>query len=123
MTIGSHDTTESKIVVGADGTTFVGPDAVNLFRATALWSALRLCAKTGMIPNRAWTKTAMLNMATEYTGQKYRRGQFGKASEDVKLWIDAMKAAIPIEQSRLTGQNAIDAGRDHAQDHRKNWEG
>lgn len=86
----------SQITITNGGTSFEGPDAVHLFRATALWSALKLYAKTGLKPNRAWTPTAMLTMATGYTGKKYRRGQHAKAAEDVKLWIDAMKAAIPV---------------------------
>lgn len=94
MAIGSQDT--SQIIVSAGGTTFVGPDAVNLFRATVLWSSLRLYAKAGILPCRGVSATSMLKQATEYTGQKYRRGQHGKASEDVKLWIEAMKAALPV---------------------------
>jgi len=91
---------KSQIVVSPGGTTFEGPDGTKLFRAMALWSALKMYARHGMKPNRAWTPTVMLRMATEYTGQKYRRGQHNKAAEDVKLWIDAMKAAIPVVTER-----------------------
>jgi hypothetical protein len=78
------------------GISFNGPDAVNLFRATALWSALGLYAKTGIKPNRAWTPTVMLKMAGEYSGKTYKRGQHDQARADVKVWMDAMKAALPV---------------------------
>src|SRR4051812_28662227 len=94
MTIGQHD--NSQISVSPGGTCFEGRDGVALFRAIALRSGLRLYAKTGMRPNRMWTPTAMLQAATGYTGQKYRRGQHEKAAADLTLWIDAMRAAIPV---------------------------
>jgi hypothetical protein len=76
---------------------FVGPDAVALFRATAIASGLRLYAKTGMKPNRAWSPTAMLAAATGITGKKYKRGEHQKAADDIKLWADTMSAALPRE--------------------------
>lgn len=78
------------------GMTFSGEDATNLFRAMTLASSLGLYAKCGMIPTRGVTITKMLGMATEYTGKKYKRGEALRAQEDVRLWCEAMKAALPI---------------------------
>lgn len=88
---------ESKIVYGAGGTAFVGPDAVALFRAAALWSGLRLYARSRIKPNRAWTPTAMLKAAGQITGKTYKRGQYETAAADLKIWMDTMKAALPVE--------------------------
>lgn len=87
--------TDSHIKTGPGGTTFVGPDAVALFRATAIASGLRMYAKTGMRPNRTWTPTIMLKAATGITGKAYKRGEYAKAAEDVKAWADEMAAALP----------------------------
>lgn len=87
---------DSEIKSGPGGITFAGPDAVALFRATAIASGLRLYAKTGMKPNRAWTPSAMLKAAGGLTGKTYKRGQYQQAADDVKAWADAMAAAIPI---------------------------
>jgi hypothetical protein len=99
MTIGSQNKQpESYVTYHQNGqaASFVGPDAVALFRAAAIRSGLLLYAKTGLKPNRMWTPTAMLQAATAITGQKYRRGQHAKAAEDIKVWCDAMKAALPV---------------------------
>jgi len=69
---------------------------VALFRAAVIASACRLYAQTGIKANRAYTPTAMLKAATQITGQKYRRGQHMKAALDIKIWCDAMKAALPV---------------------------
>lgn len=86
----------SEIHVGNGGTTFVGIDAVSLFSATALKHGLSMYAKFKMMPNRAWTPTAMLKAATRLTGKKYKRGQHQIAADDVKVWCDAMASALPI---------------------------
>lgn len=89
--------TESLVTISGGGTTFQGPDAVALFRAIALRSALKLYAKCGIKPNRAWTPTAMLQMAAGITQKRYKRGQYETAAADVEIWINTMKAAIPVE--------------------------
>jgi len=90
--------TESKIVYSqGGGITFVGPDAVNFYRAAALASSLGLYAKCGMIPTRGVTITKMLAIASEYTGKKYKRGDAAKAEADVRIWVQTMKAALPTE--------------------------
>lgn len=61
------------------GMTFTGR-GVDVFRAKVIASGLRLYAKTGMRPNRAWTPTAMLKAANALTGHVYRRGQYEAAA-------------------------------------------
>jgi hypothetical protein len=80
---------------GNGGTAFVGKDAVRLYQATALASALRLYAKTKMQVNRMYTPSAMLKAATAVTGKAYKRGQHQQAADDLKLWADEMAAALP----------------------------
>jgi len=88
---------ESYIKTGAGHTTFVGPDATKLFAAAALKSAIGLYVKTGMRANRAYSPTAMSEAAGRITGKTYKRGQLAQAAADLQVWIDAMKAALPIE--------------------------
>jgi hypothetical protein len=90
---------DSEIKTGPGGTTFAGPDAVALFRATSLASGLRLYAKTGMKPNRAWTPSAMLHAAGAITGKRYKRGQHQQAADDLKVWADTMAAALPVTKA------------------------
>jgi hypothetical protein len=66
---------------------FSGPAGVATYRAIALKHGLKLYAKTGMRPNRAWTPTAMLRAASEITGLNYRRGQYETAAADLDGWI------------------------------------
>ena len=91
---------QSEVVVHkGGGTTFAGPDAVNLFRAITLKSALSMYAACGMIPTRGVTATVMLKIAKEYTGKTYKRGEHAKAALDVSVWIETMKAAMPVSHS------------------------
>lgn len=93
---------ESYVAVNQDGrpTAFVGPDAVNLFRAKTLASALRMYAKTGMLPTRGVSPTKMLQLARQYTGKEYRRGQHMLAANDIQVWIDTMTAALPVVEEK-----------------------
>jgi len=70
-------------------TTFVGERGVETFRAISLKAGLRLFAKTGMKPNRAWTPTAMLKTAGTITGKVYKRGQYDLAVADLDAWIQS----------------------------------
>lgn len=87
---------QSHVNVGSGGTSFVGPDAVNLFRAATLKGALKMYAACKIVPTRGVTATSMLKMATPYTGKTYKRGEHAKAAEDMTAWIETMKAALPI---------------------------
>ena len=68
-------------------TSFVGEQGFETFRAIYLKTGLRLFAKTGMRPNRAWTPTAMLKAAGKITGKVYKRGQYDLAVTDLEAWI------------------------------------
>lgn len=72
------------------GTVFTGSD-VNIFRAAAIASALRLYANTGMKVNRAYTPTAMLKAANEILGTAYKRGDYMAASLDLSAWVEGAK--------------------------------
>lgn len=78
------------------GTTISGKDGMNFYRAITLKSAIGLHMKTGLIPTRGVTITSMFKMATEYTGKTYKRGQHEAAINDLGVWIDTMRAALPI---------------------------
>ena len=55
------------------------PDQIDAFRCATLKAGLKLYVRTGLKPNRAWTLSAMLKAATEYTGTKYPRSKSGAA--------------------------------------------
>jgi hypothetical protein len=78
------------------GMSIVGADATNLYRAVMLGQALRMYAKTKMLATRNATPSVMLRMAAEYSGKTYKRGQYVQAADDLQIWIDTMKAALPI---------------------------
>ena len=88
---------DSEIVHGKNGeaVSFNGPDAVHLYRAASLVSFLKLYAKTGIIPTRGVTGPKMLKIAADSTGKKYKRGAYLEAAEDVRIWCETMKAALP----------------------------
>lgn len=69
-------------------TVFSGRDAVEVFRAKTLATALRLYAKTGMKPNRMYTPTNMLAAASQMTGKTFKRGQFEQAAQALSDWAD-----------------------------------
>lgn len=91
----SHPSDHIEIHAGG-GISCVGRDAVNLYRAVTLRQALALYARTGMRLTRGASPTAMLIMATEYTGKAYKRGAYIQAAADVQTWIDTMKAGLPV---------------------------
>jgi hypothetical protein len=81
------------------GTTFTG-DAIHLYRAVTLKSAIKLHKACGMIPTRGMTITKMLGSAEQITGKKYKRGQHDVAITDLTAWIEAAKASMPIIAQR-----------------------
>lgn len=99
---------DSYIETTAGSTTFAGPDAVALYRATAIRHAIMLYLRTGIIANRAYTPTNMARIAGTITGKTYTRGKSGlvKAALDLDAWYAAMKAALPIvDGSRVSLAN------------------
>jgi len=95
---------KSYLEISDGSTSFVGKDAVMLMRNTALKVALNSYAKHKLIMNRAWTLKAMLQAATGVTGIKYKRSEAAKAAADVGRWCDAMKAALPVVDTREGSQ-------------------
>lgn len=90
---------DSHVVVHASGgISFVGTDAVNLYRAITLRVALRMYARSKMLMTRNLTPAAMLTLATEYTGKVHKRGAYQEAADGVGVWIETLKAALPIER-------------------------
>lgn len=90
--------TDSSITYNKDGSasTFAGRDAVEVYRAATLASALGLLSK-GIKPTRGFTAKKAFELAKRYTGQTYKRGEFDRARADLKVWIETMKSAIPTE--------------------------
>jgi hypothetical protein len=80
------------------GMSFVGADAVDLYRVMTLRSSIDLHRKCGLIPTRGVTITKMFKLAGQYTGQTYKRGQHERAIADLTVWIETMKSALPIEK-------------------------
>ena len=74
-----------------NGQSFVGSD-VDIFRALAMASGLRLYAATGMKPSRMATPTAMLKAAGAITGKVYKRGQYEQAAADLTEFANILKA-------------------------------
>ena len=62
-------------------TSFSGQLGMTVYRATVIASGLRLYARTGMKPNRAYTPSAMLRAAEDMTGRKFKRGQYEEAAQ------------------------------------------
>jgi hypothetical protein len=92
----------SEIQVDANGrpTAFIGPDAVELVRVTALRRGILTYQRCRMIPTRGVTISKMIAAATKITGKKYRftDEEYLRAAADLQVWIDTMKAALPVVQ-------------------------
>ena len=65
---------------------FVGRGAVDVFRALTPASALRLWARTKIIPTRGVGIMAMLRMVREYAGHRYPRTAAMRAADAVEAW-------------------------------------
>lgn len=66
--------------------TFEGREAVDVYRVHLLQSSMALTIKTGMLPTRGVTKTAMVRMAAQYSGSKAKR--LPEALRDLTLWLE-----------------------------------
>lgn len=78
---------DSIISHGNGGMTFTGR-GVEVYRAKVIAMGLRLYARTGMKPNRAYTPTAMLKAATAITGGRFKRGQYLAAAAALDIWAE-----------------------------------
>jgi len=94
MTEDSHVTVRDNKI-----TSFIGPDATHLFQARCLVMSLR-AIKSGFRLTRGATPTRMLALATQFTGQKYKRGEYDRAMADVQVWISTMESALPAIEEK-----------------------
>lgn len=85
----------SYVTVRAGSTSYVGQDATRLLHAKTVFHALKAC-KLGMRLTRTATPTRTFALASRITGKAYKRGQYDQAMADVRQWIVAMEAALPI---------------------------
>jgi hypothetical protein len=88
--------TDSYISTSDFGTTFAGPDAVQLFRAMQIRGALKMW-KVGLKVHRGVKLKDLLGMVSEHTGKTYKKSDLDTAIADLVQWIEAMKAALPVE--------------------------
>lgn len=94
---------DSEVILSNGSTAFVGEDAVKLFQAAAVATALRLYARTGIIMARGAKVSDYLRVAGQFTGKTYKRGQHMQAATDLQVWVDTMKAAMPVTNNRTPG--------------------
>lgn len=73
---------------------FVGRGAVEVYRAAAIASGLRLYAKTGMRPNRAYTPSAMMRAARGITGRTFKARDYEGAASALSAWVQEEKERI-----------------------------
>ena len=73
--------------------TFTG-SAVNVFAASVIASGLRLYARTGIKPNRAYTPSNMMRMAAKVTGRKFKARDYLGAAKAIDDWKAAYMASL-----------------------------
>jgi hypothetical protein len=86
---------ESFIQSGPDGgILFSGREAVEVYQAIALRSALRLL-EAGIKPGRGWTLGKALIRATSITGVEYKgKKDIERAREDLRAWYMAQRESL-----------------------------
>ena len=91
---------DSYISHSPSGILFSGPDAIRLQQAITLRSAIKMYVASGgqIIPTRGMGITKMLALAGGVTGKTYKRSQTAEAQQDLHIWIETMKSALPIFQ-------------------------
>lgn len=95
---------DSEIVRHANGGyTVSGRDAMSYYRALHVKMGLSLWIKNGMRLTRAVGPMQLLALASQYTAKVYKRGQHQQALDDLQVWIDTMKAALPIRDESEQG--------------------
>ena len=91
-----------EIVYNKDGSLAAlnGKDAIQLMRVQTIMSGIRLNIATNnkMQLTRGATITRLLSMASEYTGKKYKRTQKQEALDDLNVWFQTMKSALPTRE-------------------------
>lgn len=87
-----------RITTSAGGTIYEGA-GIEAFRLLVIAQGLELYAKTRMLPNRAYTPTAMLQNATVATGKRYKRGQYVEAAADLRIVVEGLRSKIEFALS------------------------
>lgn len=82
---------------GNGGASYVGPKGTNVFRLRVLAGAIRLYAKTGIIPTRGVTITKMMKMAEKDTGKKFKRGAYVEAADALDLVMRQQAGEVAAE--------------------------
>lgn len=85
------------------GASFSGPDAVNVYAATVLASALKMYARSGMKASRFHTPKNMLAKASELTGKKYKGRDYLAVAEDLLAWAHSKAVTIHAEDDVAAG--------------------
>jgi hypothetical protein len=60
---------------------FDTPDQIAAFQRIVIANGLKMYAKCGMMPNRAYTPKAMMAAATELTGKKFKARDYLGAAQ------------------------------------------
>lgn len=90
---------QSFVRVTPHATSFVGGDAVELYRLKALRMAIRMHKTCGMIPTRGVTITKMLAQVTMLTKKPYTgKTKHDAAIADLNARIAAAEASMPVER-------------------------
>jgi hypothetical protein len=84
---------ESYVSSSSVGITFAGSDAVRLYQATMIRSAIGLLQK-GIQPTRGYTMTKALAIAGSITGKTYKRTKADQAQADLRGWCDEMSVGL-----------------------------
>lgn len=82
---------------GNGGMSFVGREAVAVYRATVIEHALRFYVKTGMRVNRAYTPANMMAAACDITGMKFKARDYLGAAEAPLAWRTTPATVPPVK--------------------------
>ena len=76
----------------------VGRDAVALMRVQTILMGIKMHVKSGgrMMITRGMGITKLLALASQYTGNKYKRTETEKALDELNVWFQTMKSSLPV---------------------------
>ena len=86
-------TMRDKIGYNEQATSFTGK-GVNVFAMAVVASGLKLYARTGIRPNRAYTPKAMMQAASRRTGKKYKARDYIGAANDLSELVQTLKREL-----------------------------
>ena len=75
----------------------IGTDAVCCHQVATIISGLKLSIATDgkMILTRGATPKRLMELAKTYTGKNYKRTEKQKCNDDLQIWFNNMKSALP----------------------------